>query len=61
MTTTNHMIQQASAPQTVRDQNARQLRSDFLASLFNAACNRIREAYTYSPIITVNKNRIRYN
>ena len=48
MTTTNRMIQQASAPQTVRDQHARQLRSDFLASMFKTFCDTVRERFTHS-------------
>lgn len=48
MTTTNQMIQKASVSPTVRDQHARQMRSDFLANMFNALCNKIRGVFAYS-------------
>ena len=47
MTTTNLKIQKASVYQIVRDQHARQLRSDFLASMLNALCNKISGGFTY--------------
>ena len=50
MTTTNLNIQKASVSQIVRDQHALQLRSDFLASMFNALCNYIRRVFTYSVV-----------
>ena len=48
MDATNLKIQKASVSLIVRDQHARQLRSDFLASMFNALCNKIRGVFTYS-------------
>ena len=50
MTTTNLKVQKASVSLFVRDQHARQLRSDFLASMFNALCNNIRRVFTYSVV-----------
>ena len=47
---TNRNIQKASVSQNDRDQNARQLRSDFLASMFSALCNKIHGVFTYSVV-----------
>ncbi len=37
----NGKIQNASVPQNIRDHNARQLRSDFLASSFKTLCDMV--------------------
>ncbi len=48
MTTMNSKIQNASVPQNIRDRNARQLRSDFLASGFKTLCDMVCGRFTHS-------------
>ena len=42
MAAMNGKIQKAGIPQNIRDHNARQLRSDFLASGFKTLCDMVR-------------------
>jgi hypothetical protein len=55
MTTINHQIQISGVCQNVRDRNARQLRSEFLASLFKAFCDTVRKRFAHSlSVVRVN-------
>lgn len=48
MTDLSHKFDEVRVSQTTRDQNARQLRSDFLASMFQTIRNKFRNGLTHS-------------
>ncbi len=48
MTATNRKLIEANVSHNVRQQNARQLRSDFLAAMVKALCNRFGRSATHS-------------